>query len=207
MTSDQIAEYYAKLLILQYREKEKAFETVKFLASLAIIDQLPLDVQSAFAIGSAIGVQLDVIGKYVGVTRYGNGFSMPITLDDEDFTQLIRIAILTNNAGSSLYTIQNLLNTFFEDQIFVFDYKNMHLSYFINSSVGSQDLVQLLVTQNLLPKPMAVQIASIIYAPNINSFFGFRTYDLPGVNNTPANTYDDYETDRPWLTYSYALEI
>lgn len=207
MTLSELSDYYASLLPLQYREKPNAFGTIKALATMAIIDQLPMAVQNAFTIGSAVGVQLDVIGKYVGVTRYGNGFSMPITLNDADFTQLIRIAILSNNAGSSLYTIQGLLSTFFAGQIFVFDYKNMHLSYFINSSVGSQDLVQLLVTQKLLPKPMAVAIASIIYAPTIDTFFGFRTYDLPAVNSTPANDYTNYELDRPWLNYGYALQL
>src|ERR1019366_7642336 len=50
---------------------------------------IPLAVQDAFNItGSnlAVGVQLDVVGKYAGVTRNGAGLSgQLVTLDDADF--------------------------------------------------------------------------------------------------------------------------
>lgn len=169
---------------------------------------LPLAVQDAFnLVGSniAAGVQLDVIGKYAGVTRSGAGFYGQITLDDEDFYTLIRMAIIQNSAGSSLYEIQGFIHQFFAGQMLVFDYQNMQMSYLISSSIGSQELIQMLVNQNLLPRPMAVQVALVIYAPVIDMFFGFRTYDLPAYNATPFNTYDDYQMDWPWLSYNNAI--
>ena len=205
MTDLALSQYYANLLILQYRAKPKAYATSQYLALQAIVNQIPLDVQAAFGLDSAVGVQLDTIGKYVGVKRSGNGFFAPITLNDADFRSLITIGILTNNAGSSLADIQNLINIFFKNKIFVFDYQTMQLNYFFDSSAGSQDLVQLLVTEQLLPRPMAVQIASIIYAPGINKFFGYQTYFLPPNKVSPFNTYDNYNMDSPWLTYAYAL--
>lgn len=205
MTNDALTIYYAQLLILQYQQKPNAFATIKALASLAIINQLPLALQNAFSVDAGQGVQLDAIGKYVGVTRSGNGFFGPITLDDVDFIALIKIAIFTNNAGSSLATIQQLFFMYFPGEILVFDYQSMHLSYFINSSIGSQNLVQLLVTEGLLPKPMGVGISSIVYAPNILKFFGFRTVPLPAVNSSPFNTIADYSMNSPWLNKSYFL--
>lgn len=205
MTNDALQKYYANLLIAQYLSKPKAYATIKALAALGIINQLPQAVQYAFQIGSATGVQLDVIGKYVGVKRSGNGFFGPITLNDADFTALIKMAILTNNADASLATIQRLLNTYFPGQLQVFDKKSMQLSYFIDSSTGSQQLVQLLVTEKLLPKPMGVGISSIIYAPGSFKFFGFQTYDLPPRNVSPFNTYSDYKFSTPWLNYGYAI--
>lgn len=167
---------------------------------------LPLAVQAAYNVfgpNTAQGVQLDIIGKYAGVTRNGYGFQgQPITLDDADFMSLIQMAILTNSAGSSLYDIQNILQIFFAGEVYVFDYTDMRLTYLIAAGVGSSNLIQLFVTEGLLPAPMAVQV-SVIYAPIINAFFGFVTYDNP-VQPTltrPFNTYDNYHTDWPFLIY------
>lgn len=166
---------------------------------------LPLAVQAGFNLTSsptATGVQLDVLGKYNGVTR--SGFSItgqPITLDDADFLSLIKFATIVNFSGSSLSDIQDLLHQFFPNEILVFDYTNMRMSYLVSSTIGSQDLVQLLITENLLPKPMAVELAITIYYPVITEFFGFRTYALPAINSNPFNDYASYQTDWPWLSY------
>lgn len=154
---------------------------------------------------TAVGAQLDMLGKYAGVSRTGRGFTTQITLDDADFLSLIQMAILKNSAGSSLYDIQALIAQFFAGNMLVFDYQNMQMSYLISTGIGSADLVQLFVTQGLLPKPMAVQIALVIYAPIITTFFGFRTYDAPAFNATPFNSYDDYQEDWPWLSYQNAV--
>lgn len=196
--------YYADLLIIQYKEKPKAYATVEFLASLQIANQLPTLVMNAFDIPTAVGVQLDVIGKYVGASRQGNGFLGPITLNDTDFRSLIQLKILTNNFGSSLEEIQNLLFTYFATKIYVFDFSNMRMSYLLDTSVGSSDLAQVIVTGGYLPKPMGVQLSSTIYASPLFDFFGFRTYDYDDGNNKPFNTYDVYDNNSPWLAYSYA---
>jgi hypothetical protein len=169
---------------------------------------LPLAIQDGFNLSGndlAIGKQLDTLGKYAGVARTAQGFTSQITLDDTDYVSLIRLGILHNSSGSSLSEIQQLLHTFFPDQLLVFDYQNMQMNYLLSSSIGSQNLVELFITQGLLPRPMAVQISLIIYAPDITHFFGFRTYELPPSNNTPFNTYEDYHTDWPWLAYQNAL--
>lgn len=175
MTTQEIIDYYANLLIQQYLGKPKAYATVQTQVTPVVMDQLPAQVQDAYnVIGTdiAVGVQLDVIGKYVGVSRNGYGFNgQPISLDDADFWSLIRFATILNSAGSSLAEIQTLLETTFANQVFVFDYANFHMNYFIDSSIGTQDLVQMLVLQGLLPKPMGVQLAITIYSPSLK-FFG-----------------------------------
>lgn len=170
---------------------------------------LPLLIEDGYNLSgdnTAVGVQLDVLGKYAGVVRTANGFTSVITLGDADFLQLIRIAILQNSAQSDLGTIQELLATFFPGQIYVVDYTTMRMSYLISSSLGSQDLIELFITQKLLPVPMAVGV-SVIYAPVIDSFFGFCDYTLPvpiGLN-TPLNDWLDYQTDWPWLDYNNTI--
>lgn len=173
-------------------------------------ETLPLQVQSGFnliAPDTAIGVQLNTLGKYAGVTRSGQGFSGQITLGDADFLSLIRIAIIKNSSGSSLAEIQNLIYAYFANQILVFDYQNMQMSFLVSTSVGSTDLLQLFVTEGLLPKPMAVQVGVVIYAPIITEFFGFRTYLNPAFNSNPFNDYTTYHTDWPWLSYSNGFII
>ena len=170
---------------------------------------LPLAVQNAFNLSGsdlAVGAQLDIIGKYVGVSRVGVGLSGQITLDDSDYRSLIQMGIIRNSASSSLAAIQQFLHMFFPGQMLVIDYQNMHLSYLVSTTVGSNDLIQLVITENLLPKPMGVGISAIIYAPVIDRFFGFCTYEVPEpTSNTGFNTYEDYTTDTPWVDYSDAI--
>lgn len=168
---------------------------------------LPLAVQDAFNLlgpNPAVGVQLDVLGKYTGVTRSGFGTGgQPVTLDDTDFLTLIRMAIVTNNADSSLETIQNFLFMFFPNLITVYDYQNMHMSYLIDSSIGSLDLVELMVTEKLLPKPMGVQLSSVIIG---TEFFSFCDARVPTFRwGFGFNDVNSYTIDTPWLSVGDAV--
>lgn len=205
MTDQELIDYYADLLIIQYKEKPKAYATIQAQVTPIVMEQLPLAVQNAFDLETAIGVQLDVIGKYVGVRRSVFDFTGPINLDDDDFRTLIKIAIIKNTFGSSLSVIQDLLFQFFEGDLLVFDFQNMHMGYFFNSIIGSRQLAEVFVRSNFLPKPMGVELAVLIYAPNINNFFGFRTYELPPYNNHGFNTYSVYDMDAPWINFTYAI--
>lgn len=207
MNTQDLINYYANLLILQYLQEPKAFANIQTVVSPVIMDQLPDDVQNAFAIGTATGVQLDVLGKYAGVSRMGNGINGPITLDDADFTSLIKIAIITNSSGSSLATIQQLLNEFFPGQLFVFDFLDMRMGYFMSSAVGSLDLVQIFINEGLLPKPMGVLLSSLIYVPTLDNIFAYRTYSNQPANISGYSSYASYPTDHPWLSYSDTIVI
>lgn len=161
---------------------------------------LPIAVQNAFnVVGStpAQGVQLDVIGKYVGVSRTGQGLTTVITLDDADFLTMIQLAIIKNNSGSSLATIVELLFQFFGDNIVVADYTNMFMSYSISSAIGSTDLIQLVVAQGLLPKPMGVGEIIIIFDgtnafgfENSTNSGGFGDLSDPDIGGKFASLYE-----------------
>lgn len=207
-TDAEILKHYTDLLILQYREKPKAKGHIEAHIEPIIMGQLPDEVQNAYNIDTAVGVQLDIVGIYAGVVRLSYlSDGTPINLNDVDFRQLIRMAVLRNNSGSSLFDIQFLLNEFFPSQVFAFDNANMSMSYLIDSSVGSLELVQSFILQDLLPKPMAVALASIIFLPEIDNLYGFRTYEAPGVNISPMNSYAVYEMDRPWLSYTDTIVL
>lgn len=200
MTTAELKEYYASLLILQYLQKPKAQATIEALVDGPIMDQLPLDVQDAFSIDTSIGVQLDILGKYVGVLRSGYGTEgQPITLNDDDYRSLIKLVIIKNNAGSSLATIQALLAGNFPGQIFVSDNQVMGLNYVLVESLGTSDLLELIVTGGYLPRPMGVEVSATIVPSHDNPFFGFRTAEAPDPTVAPFNTAEFYQLTYPWL--------
>lgn len=201
-TTNELAEYYADLLILQYLNKPKAWATVKGTVLPIIMDQLPLAVQDAFSVDGSEGVQLDVIGDYVGASRNAYTFTGPVTLDDDDFRQLIKLLIIKNNAGSSLATIQSLLAASFPGQIRVSDNQTMALNYVVLESLGTADLLEVLVTGGYLPAPMGVQTSVVIVPLIENPFFGFRTYSAPDPTVAPFNNYIIYQLTYPWLSYA-----
>jgi len=202
MTDAEILEYYANLLIIQYHDKPKARATIKGSVEPIIMNQIPLAVQDAFDLETAVGVQLDVVGKYAGVTRYGYGLSgQPITLDDDDYRQLIKMVIIRNNSGSSLATIQSLLAAAFPGQVFVSDNQTMGLNYLLVNSLGTSDLLEILATGGYLPAPMGVQVSVAITPPIEFPYFGFVTYEDPVQTVSPFNDYNFYNLNAPWLQY------
>ena len=171
---------------------------------------LPLAVQNAYNLlgdSPAVGVQLDVLGKYVGVTR--NGYSIagePITLDDADFLTLINMGITINNGGSDLKTIVGFLNTYFPGLIYVFDNGQMHLTYYVNMFGINSNLLNLFITEGLLPAPNGVG-TTVIYIPFIDHVFRLVTYDNPveQPNSVGLNNYDTFNTSTLFVSYSNVI--
>jgi hypothetical protein len=69
----QLKEYYQDLLIMQYHDKPKAREVVKANIEEELCNLLEQKVKDAFDVDTAIGVQLDIIGKWVGIERIFKG--------------------------------------------------------------------------------------------------------------------------------------
>ena len=73
--SQELAHYYEELILAQYRDKPKAVATIVALISGTgeyglIASALPNQVRDAFDIDTAVGKQLDMLGKLRGVGRY-----------------------------------------------------------------------------------------------------------------------------------------
>lgn len=73
---EDVQEYYANLLILQYKNKPKARATIKTMAELYLGDGLVFDIQDVLDIDKAEGAQLDIIGKILGCPRNIPGFTI-----------------------------------------------------------------------------------------------------------------------------------
>ena len=60
--------YYLGRLIYQYQQPN-ANDTVSILVKQILADGLPWALQDAFDLNTAVGPQLDILGKYIGVSR------------------------------------------------------------------------------------------------------------------------------------------
>ncbi len=70
MSLQDLINYYVNLLIVQYHNKPKAMATIQLLAETLIANNIFLQIENAFDVDTAIGKQLDILGKYAGVDRY-----------------------------------------------------------------------------------------------------------------------------------------
>lgn len=205
MTVDELVQYYLDLIILQYRNKSKALGTIDAFVRPAIMDNIAIEVQNAFNIETAVGAQLDILGKYIGAERRVLTFSGAVTLGDADYRTLLKIKIAINGLGSSLYDIQNFIVNQASNILQVFDHQTMQMSFYINSNYASLELAQALVRQNLLPKPMGVSFSSIVYLPDLSNIFGMQTYEYQGYPVSAFNSMEDFHADRPFIDYENAL--
>lgn len=69
-TVQDIINYYVNLLIIQYHDQPKAQAEIALMAEVLLANGVIFDVRDGYNIDTAIGHQLDIIGKYVGTDRY-----------------------------------------------------------------------------------------------------------------------------------------
>lgn len=67
---EELLKYYPNLLTIQYNSKNKAKATIEMLVKLLWANNMLAQIRDGFNIDTAEGVQLDVIGLWVGVDRY-----------------------------------------------------------------------------------------------------------------------------------------
>lgn len=68
-----IVNYYKNLLIIQYHNQPNAQATIELLINEVLASEIAFDVREGYNVDTAVGVQLDVIGKYVGIDRFFQG--------------------------------------------------------------------------------------------------------------------------------------
>lgn len=68
-----IINYYVNLLIIQYHDKPKARAVIALLIQMLWADMIIYQIRDAFDWKTAKGKQLDIIGAWLGVSRFYNG--------------------------------------------------------------------------------------------------------------------------------------
>lgn len=171
---------YTDLLIKQYWEKPKAKAEIEAgAAEYESINDLADALGNAFDIDTAVGVQLDIIGKRVGISRV-----IPVVLagytgqvlTDEDYRKFIKVKIARNSASGYIVSddhlsINDVIQIAFDGLAYVTNNHDMTLTLHIDSTIDPA-LVEAYRQLDLLPAPMAVNYKHVVVVP-IDSFFGF----------------------------------
>jgi hypothetical protein len=174
MISTETIKYYSDLLIRQYRMKPKAVADIQAEVTPIIMPMsdgniLPLAVQNAFDMDTAVGVQLDTLGTYIGVTRQGSTFSGSTTLGDEDYKKLLHIVAQRNVLRADLSSIQDFFYNNFRGLFQVTDNLNMNMTYTYLGKTGENIVAEFFIEGGFLPVPSCVY-GDLTYTVD---YFGF----------------------------------
>lgn len=171
--------YYVRLLVFQY-QLTKAENTIAILVKQLMMDGLPDAVQNAFNVPSpgvpgAVGRQLDILGKYIGIPRnIGEATPLPY-FGFVDYAGGGNENGFSNYDGSTnalgvwfLYQYQGARNTDLSDDAYSF---MMALKIILNSSDGTLYSIQRFL-DTLLPGFVTVtdnQDMTLTYAVSLDS--------------------------------------
>lgn len=72
-TLQEIIDYYTNLLIIQYNNLPNARAQITLYVTELIANGVIFDVRDGYDLDTAVGVQLDVLGKYIGADRFYTG--------------------------------------------------------------------------------------------------------------------------------------
>lgn len=193
---------YLDLLIFQYQDKPKIraelellvgkFEDVKKLD-----DSLPI----AFDIDKAVGKQLDVIGRIVGLPRktdnvipkvyfgfydensnavgFGDGAFYTfeseqysdLELNDTDYRFFLKAKISINFMKNNIHKINDIISFLFSNNAYVEDNRDTTFTLWVNENVDLR-LVQYAKSLNLLPRPQTISYNLARFYEE-NATFGF----------------------------------
>ena len=105
---EDVKNYYADLLILQYRNKPKARETIKIGADIYLGDGVIFQLQDILDIDTAEGPQLDIIGKILDCPRIVQGvYNDMIFFQFYDGEDSVGLSTVGKPQGGNFRTIQN----------------------------------------------------------------------------------------------------
>jgi hypothetical protein len=170
---------YVALLIKQYYDKPRASaEIAAQAARWEKVRDILVAFGDAFDVDTAVGKQLDIIGKVVGLPRY----TLAAFDDDEEYRFFIKLKIANNNGSGYMLTgdrasIQDVVIFAFDGTAYVVDNKNMTLHLYIEPGYDPVRL-QTILDLGLLPKPQGVRYSLVVEA-EAGATFGF--------SNNPAS--------------------
>ena len=197
-------DYLANLLIIQYHNKPKASATIKILAQKFPVD-LILKIRDSFNMDTAIGNALDVLGKYVGVTRwYYDDNGEQIRLTDEEYRMLIKLKAISNTSNASHYDIDEALHDFFGNRVRATSDGNMTMTIFIPSN--AEGVIKAAIQKRAMPTPLGVEANKIVVQDA--RFFGFINYqNQHAVYKTGFREYNEPDKEGETLNYDKVEEV
>lgn len=186
-------EEYIRLLTSQYQLAEKFKEWLrKNIEILKGVADTARDLNNAFDIDFAKGIQLDIIGEIVGIGRVlpfePSDGSDPI-LSDYIYKQLIKATIARNHWDGKIESIEKAWRDIFPNSmILIQDNQDMSLNVSVLGDI-SELLQDLISADMIIPRPQAVLI-NYEWSPKPTKIFA---YDLD------SEDYGGYDVGR-WST-------
>lgn len=202
MTSDFTKEYL-NLIILQYQDKPKLLaEATAIIEIFEDLKNSSEDLKSAFDIDTAVGNQLDIIGKIVGLSRvisevvpkvyFGFNNKNPnalgfgeapfykttyakygdLTLNDQDYRFYLKAKVSINFIKNNIHRINEIIAYLFNNNAYVVDNKDTTFTLYINENVDIRQ-VQYAKSLDLLPSPQTISYNNV-RTYNESNTFGFN---------------------------------
>lgn len=150
---------------------------------------LPDTIIEGYNLDTAKGIQLDIIGKYVGLKRQVRaliGTTNTNVLNDEQYRLLLKLKLVQNTNYSSTSQIRVALYNLFPTSIRLFDRRNMTYEYEL--STDWNELVNVIIAEQLLPSPMGIGV-NVVSVEDLLNLYGYSDYG--GLNDNP-NGYSSY---------------
>jgi hypothetical protein len=194
---------YLKLITPQHRTAPKFVSHIDLITrTLSDIAQRTLQLNEAFSLDKAIGVQLDAVGEWIGLSRYvktpivGVYFSLDMDgigfdqgswkrrydgdsgfteLDDETYRTLLRVKIEANHWDGSGEVLARIYQRILPDSkttLFFVDNQDMTMDVFMTGGV-IPEVIKAVIRQGYLNiKPEAVRVNNYINSAECG-LFGF----------------------------------
>lgn len=162
MISDVLnSEKYLNVITSQHRTKEKYINFVSnLLKPLFDVAECLLNYDYDFDLDYAVGNQLDIIGKIVGVDRYVDFVLSDGTnkLNDDDYRVLVKAKIAQNHWDGTRENIFNIWDNLFPNvRLNLIDNLNMTCLVFVSAESMTQNQIGMLYAGLLVPRPAGVQ--------------------------------------------------
>ena len=170
----EVQEYYANLLILQYRNKPKARDTIKIAANLFLSDGLVFQLEDLLDIDKAKGAWLDLIGKLVGAPRNVQNVGV---LDDPDYRVLIKFKVLYNVMRTSNKDMDEALYSLFQQEVLLSNNQDLTITYIVDDDLETP--LEAALNLGYLTSPIGIGNGYII-VPDPFKLFGFDTQRITG---------------------------
>jgi len=191
---DNLVDYYQNLLIMQYHDLPRAMDTIGDVSRETLSDMVWKAVRDCFDYQTAIGIQLDILGRYVGALRKTEDSS---DLSDSDLRFLIKMKAIKNSTDNSMKSIDDYMWQFFGNTVNVVNNGDMSMTYQFSAFHAS--IMNFAEQTDSLPRPLSVAII-IEGVTNDNGDFGFSfggsaDADIWGYGFTPLNALITDEAD------------
>lgn len=189
--------YYANLLIMQYKESQKNKDFIKIFINTLYMDGVYDIFKNFFDIDNASGKHLEILGRYVGAYRTYEDY----VLTDEELKILIKLLSAKNGMGANIAEISDLLYNVFGNKVIIFNNYDMSISYYVSLSLA-EFFEKVLLKAGYLPVPQGIGVKLIIETPEADKVFGYADA-RDGLNTSVIVGYNDaykeYHEDWTWL--------